>query len=87
VKGKRDRQVKAGDLIGYFNMDQKIEYGIVLSGEPYNTKDEYSEDICTVVDVAWPEDIYNCDGRTKERIETILSEEIANEYIWLESSS
>ena len=35
--------MKKGDLIGYLNMDQEIEYGVIVTEEPYTYKSEFDD--------------------------------------------
>ena len=75
--------INKGDLIGYFNMDQETEYGIVLSDKPYSY-DSLGETF-QVVDVAWPDDP-NGDSITREPVSNIISDSLEHESIWLQSS-
>tara|TARA_R110000824_G_scaffold100088_2_gene237888 strand:- start:3094 stop:3339 length:246 start_codon:yes stop_codon:yes gene_type:complete len=75
--------INKGDLIGYFNMDQETEYGIVISDKPYaydSCGDRY-----LVVDVVWPDDP-NGDSTTREPVSNITSDSWEHEGIWLQSS-
>jgi len=78
--------MKKGDLIGYLNMDQEIEYGVIVTEEPYTYKSEF-DDAYVVVDVAWlSDDTHGCDSTTKEPISNITSDSDGYKYIWLQSS-
>ncbi len=69
--------MKLGDLIGYYNIDGDIEYGIVVQ-EPYYEA-SYED---TAVDVYWIDDPFNGDPITKEILEHILSDDEDRSYIW-----
>ena len=77
-------KMNKGDLVGYWNIDNKIEWGIVLSNEPFMYTDNAIDPPYMAVTVIWPDDNLR---KTNERLETILSNDERKSGIWLQSSS
>tara|TARA_R100000008_G_C3498335_1_gene122363 strand:+ start:92 stop:337 length:246 start_codon:yes stop_codon:yes gene_type:complete len=75
-----------GDLIGYVNLDGDLEWGIVVSDEPFMYRPSASEGAYMAVKVKWPSDPSGASD-THECVDTILSDDAIDSGIWLQSSN
>ena len=72
-----------GDLIGYFDVRRKVEFGIVTSDRPFWYRDNSYDDPYYAVTVYWPNDPIDGRSESNEPVEAILSKD--NKKIWLVS--